>query len=71
MKAGSVTVEDPQGTHEWPADTVVICLGSRANDELVRELQGVIGHVISAGDAVKPRQVTEAIAEGALAALSL
>ena len=71
MKAGSVTVEDAQGTHELPADTVVICLGSRANDELVRELQGVIGHVISAGDAVKPRQVTEAIAEGALAALSV
>lgn len=71
MRDGAVLVEGPDGREELPAETVVLCLGSRANDGLAEALRGKVSRVISVGDAVEPRRVTEAVAEGALAALAL
>jgi 2,4-dienoyl-CoA reductase-like NADH-dependent reductase (Old Yellow Enzyme family)/thioredoxin reductase len=69
--AGGVTVEDATGRKNMPADTVVICLGSYPNDGLVTELKGSVKKIRVVGDAVEARRVTEAMAEGALAALKL
>ncbi len=50
-------------------DTVVICLGSVSNNHLADELKGILNEVVLVGDAKQPQQVTEAMAEGALAVL--
>jgi 2,4-dienoyl-CoA reductase-like NADH-dependent reductase (Old Yellow Enzyme family)/thioredoxin reductase len=52
-------------------DTVVLCLGARAIDRLEHELIGLVPHLFTTGDAVRPRKVTEAILDGALAGLGL
>ncbi len=50
-------------------DTVVLCLGARSESSLEREVLGLVPHVFTVGDAVRPRKVTEAVIEGALAGL--
>jgi len=47
-----------------PADTVVLAIGARANDQLVKNLEGKVKELRVIGDAVKPRKLTEAIREG-------
>jgi len=54
-----------------PADTVVLAIGARANDKLVKELEGKVKELRVIGDASKPRKLTEAIREGFDLALSL
>lgn len=71
FQADGVTVEGPGGPYRIPADTVVLCLGAVPNDGLADDLRKVVSQVLVVGDAVQPRKVTEAMAEGALAALSL
>lgn len=68
---GEVAVERPGGEDRIPADTVVICLGSAPNDVLVEALRPVVPTVLVVGDAVKARKVTDAMVDGALAALML
>lgn len=67
----SVTVESPAGPKTLKADTVVLCLGSHPNDGLTAELKTVVRDVKVVGDAVSARRVTDAVTEGALAALAL
>ncbi|MHB0938618.1 MAG: FAD-dependent oxidoreductase [Armatimonadota bacterium] len=67
---GVVYVERPGGEETLPADTVVVCLGSTSNDDLAEKLRGIVAQVITVGDAVKPRRVTEAVVEGSVAALN-
>ena len=65
-------VEDPQGTRKLPVfDSVVISLGSKANDELVQALRGKVSEVYVVGDASKPREVMEAVLEGEEVALKI
>jgi NADPH-dependent 2,4-dienoyl-CoA reductase/sulfur reductase-like enzyme len=52
-------------------DTVVLCLGARSIKTLERDLPGAPLHVFTVGDAVRPRKVTDATLEGALAGLGL
>lgn len=66
-----VAAEDRDGAKLIPADTVVICLGSFPNDGVIAELKGVAKDVRLVGDAVEARRVTDAVKEGALAALAL
>jgi len=68
---GQVYVERPGGEDTIPADTVVVCLGSVVNDDLPEKLKGAVAQVIVIGDARKPRKVTDAVLEGALAVLNL
>jgi len=68
---GTVYVERPGGEASISADTVVICLGSKSNDVLANELRGAVTQVLVVGDALDPRKVTEAMVEGAVAALYL
>lgn len=69
--SSSVSVEGPHGTKSLPADTVVLCLGSFSNNGLAGELNMLVKEVRIVGDARTPGRVTEAVAEGALATLSL
>jgi hypothetical protein len=48
-----------------------LCLGSVSNNGLQYELRGIVKKIKVVGDALKPRRVTDAIAEGALAALEI
>lgn len=73
MEIGSdtVSIENTQGIKTIPATTVVLCLGSQPNDGLAKELKKSVKRITIVGDAVNPRRVTEAMAEGALATLAL
>ncbi len=72
LDADQVTLENPWGTWEVPAQALILCLGARPEGvELAHDLRRVMPRVIVAGDALEPRRVTEAMADGALAALSL
>jgi NADPH-dependent 2,4-dienoyl-CoA reductase/sulfur reductase-like enzyme len=68
----SVTTEQETGTRKnMTADTVVVCLGSYANDSLAEEVKPWAKKVIKVGDAMEPRKVTEAISEGAQAIVQI
>ncbi|HUO43625.1 MAG TPA: FAD-dependent oxidoreductase [Burkholderiales bacterium] len=71
MEAGGVVVHAPHETRKLPADTVVLCLGSRPVNDLAAVLKerGIRGYIV--GDAMRPRRITDAVAEGALAVLDL
>ena len=70
IDASGVTVKGQQGNGHIPAETVVVCVGNKSDIALANELAG-IPNVKVVGDALKPRSVTEAMEEGALAALEL
>ena len=53
------------------ADTVVLCLGSHPLNRLETELMELVPHVFTVGDAARPRKVTDATLEGAMAVLGL
>lgn len=67
----SVSLEGTYGPQTVPADTVVVCLGAFPNDGITGELKKLVRNVSVIGDAKQPRRVTEAVAEGALAALEV
>lgn len=62
-------VRGPQGDEIVPADTVLLCLGAQPDDALVDALMNRGWQVATIGDARRPRRVTDAVAEGALAVL--
>lgn len=63
-------LQSAAGEHfQLPVDTVVLCLGARSVNSLEQEALGLVSRVYTVGDAVRPRKVTEAIVEGALAGL--
>ena len=69
--SNSVTVQTKKGVVTLPADTIVVCLGAFPNDGINQELKRLVKKLTVVGDALKPRRVTEAVAEGALAALNI
>jgi NADPH-dependent 2,4-dienoyl-CoA reductase/sulfur reductase-like enzyme len=65
-------VEDLKGAWKLPIfDSVVISLGSKANDELAQALKGKVPELYVVGDASKPREVMEAVLEGEEVALKI
>jgi hypothetical protein len=70
--AASVSERDvfTREDHEHAADTVVLVLGSSANDGLFHELRaaGAIPSLHMIGDCMAPRRVSDAIREGELVA---
>ncbi len=71
IDAGEVVVSVNGVERRVPADTVVLCIGSRPEAALAEELRSLSLEFKIVGDAKQPRNVTEAMAEGALAILSL
>jgi 2,4-dienoyl-CoA reductase-like NADH-dependent reductase (Old Yellow Enzyme family)/thioredoxin reductase len=67
----SVAVEDAKGQRDLQADTVVLCLGAHPNNGMTDELKNRCAKVFVVGDSNKPGRVTEAVADGALAALQV
>lgn len=61
--------EDKQ--QEIRADLVLYCCGSRSNDEIVKQLEGVSPRFVVVGDARKARTVKEATYEGFCAAMDI
>ena len=64
-----VELEAGDETRTLPADTVVLAMGSAANDSLVATLDGT-QHVVI-GDAKSPRRAFEALHEGFMAAMEI
>jgi len=68
-----VKLTDSEGNERFiEADTVVICAGSRPNRELIEKLRGATREMIyEIGDCIEPRQIRNAIHEGAIVARML
>jgi 2,4-dienoyl-CoA reductase (NADPH2) len=64
-------VEDEQGPGFIPADTVVLAVGSKAENSLVKELEDQVPEIHVIGDAKKPRNLPAAIREGFQLGLTL
>ncbi len=65
MDTGKVTVSTGQGQETTiPCDTVVMAVGSKANQNLEAALQGKITKVFTIGDNERPAKVIDAVAEG-------
>jgi len=48
-----------------PADTVVMAVGAKPENKLLKELQGITAELYAIGDCVQPRDAREAINEAA------
>lgn len=64
-------VEKKGGPDFVPADSVVIAAGSRSENGLIGQIQGMGSEIYTVGDARKPRNVLEAIREGFMVGLRL
>ena len=65
-------VEDPKGTRKLTGfDSVVISMGSVSNADLTEGLKKKVSQVLVVGDAVKPREVMEALLSAEEAALRI
>ena len=69
IELDAVNLQSADEVFGLTVDTIVLCLGARSAGNLERELEGMVPHVFTVGDAVRPRKVTEATLEGALAGL--
>lgn len=69
VEQDAVNLQSGEEVFGLAVDTVVLCLGARPVHALERELQGLVPHVFTVGDAVRPRKVTDAVLEGAFAGL--
>ena len=67
----SVVVETSGGEEIIPADTVVTASGAASVNELADEVRTLGIEVITVGDAVEPRRITEAVREGFEEALKI
>ena len=60
-----VYVNDNRHLMFLPADTVVLAVGKRAENQLVEELKGIAPEIHNIGDSAEPRDAMYAIREGA------
>jgi len=66
ISSRGVSVLDERQLLFLKADTVVLAAGSRSENELAEQLQGLVPEVYTIGDAVEPRDSMDAIHEGSL-----
>ena len=72
IEQGGVTIARADGaTHTIAADSVVLCTRGAAERSLYRALRGEIANLHAIGDCWAPRQIEQAIAEGATVAREL
>ncbi len=64
-------VEKGEEIRLLPADSVVLAVGSRAEDGLAGELEGLVSELYVIGDAKGPRKALDAIHEGFLVGLKI
>jgi len=68
---GRVLVKNTAGEKWLEAETIILALGSEANQKMLKELKGKVGQLIAVGDCLEPRKAKEAIHEGFWAGLQL
>ena len=63
---GEVVLHDKNGDSEsrWPADSVVIALGSAANNDMTIDLVNYVEEIYEIGDCHLPRKIIDAVSEG-------
>jgi 2,4-dienoyl-CoA reductase (NADPH2) len=71
VKSDGLVVENEEGEAFLPADSVVLASGSRSENGLVAELEGLVDEMHVIGDAKEPRNALEAIKEGYLVGLEV
>jgi 2,4-dienoyl-CoA reductase (NADPH2) len=64
IKADGLEIEREDGPGFLNADSVVLAVGSRAENSLAKELEGLVPEFYVIGDAKEPRKALEAIREG-------
>ncbi|MCJ7593790.1 MAG: hypothetical protein MUO52_03330, partial [Desulfobacterales bacterium] len=68
---GLVLIDSDGKRQTIEADTIVIAAGSRGNIGLYEELKGKVPELYAIGDCKEPRDIMEAISEGAKAGTEL
>jgi 2,4-dienoyl-CoA reductase (NADPH2) len=71
IRDDSVLVETAKGEETISADTVVMAVGASSVNDFAGNLKEIGCHVITIGDAKKPRKITEAVKEGFEEALKI
>ncbi|MDQ7814818.1 MAG: NAD(P)/FAD-dependent oxidoreductase [Patescibacteria group bacterium] len=71
MGSNYVKVDGKKGPKKIPTDTIVLCFGAKSRNHLYLQSKQYSPKVIKVGDALNVRRVTEAVFEGAMAALSI
>jgi 2,4-dienoyl-CoA reductase-like NADH-dependent reductase (Old Yellow Enzyme family)/thioredoxin reductase len=72
IKEDSVQVTTADGEkRSIPADTVIVAVGYRANDELRKAVEGKVAELYCIGDSAQPRRIREATTEGYQTGLAL
>jgi len=72
IETGALWVETSRGTRKLEGfDSIVIALGSVSNNELAESLKNRVTEFYVIGDALKPREVMEAVFEGEEIALKI
>lgn len=73
IREGRVRVKNEEGEVRLGAETILLALGSRSNDEMVKILRekGIVPQLFIIGDCLEPRKAQEAIHEGFAAALQI
>jgi len=61
---GIIALDKEQKKRTIEADTVVLALGLKSNNELYKALEGKVPELYAIGDCVKPRKIIDAIREG-------
>jgi 2,4-dienoyl-CoA reductase-like NADH-dependent reductase (Old Yellow Enzyme family)/thioredoxin reductase len=64
IRADGLEIEREDGPGFLNADSIVMAVGSRAENRLAKELEGLVPEVYVVGDAGGPRKALEAIREG-------
>jgi 2,4-dienoyl-CoA reductase-like NADH-dependent reductase (Old Yellow Enzyme family)/thioredoxin reductase len=67
----AINLQSGEEIFGFTADSVVLCLGSRPANSLEKDLRGLVPNLVTVGDAVHARRVTDAVLDGALAALTV
>jgi len=72
IKEGNITITTSEGKKETiEVDNVIVAVGFKANDSLLKALEGKVPEIRCIGDCSEPRRILEAVGEGYRTALSL
>lgn len=71
IREGEVVVQRDGRAEAFEGDTIVIAVGMKPDNNLARELRGLVPDVNIIGDASSPRRIKEAVEEGYLAGIRL
>ncbi len=71
LEDGIIYEKDGKEQNLTPFDSIVLAMGTAANNPLEEKIKGKISELYVIGDAANPRKASDAIAEGAMIALRI